>query len=405
MQLVLAPMLVLLPAGAVPLAVGVAHVAAQLPAVLRRTAPPRRLLFATADSWFSLAPVVIVGVVGLPHDWTACAALIALATAAQFGVDFVVAAARACLGAGERLRALLVPFAWVWVVDLLLIPVGVLAAVVGAAAPAAVGGVLPLAVLLAVFARERTGRIDNAVALQRVAQEARNRLQSILQNASDLIAIVRPDGTMATLTGSVETVFGPDWHAAEGHPLLDHVHPDDVVRVHAFLHSVMGRPLGESDEAEWRMRYPDGSWRHVSALAANLVPDPSVGGLVVTARDVHARKQFEEQLRHRAFHDPLTALANRALFYDRIEHALAREGRDEGRIAVLYLDLDDFKLVNDRLGHAAGDDCWSTSAQRLRSARARRTRCPPRRRRVRRPARGRRRPDEPVQAAERLLAP
>ena len=140
-QLVLAPMLVLLPAGAVPLAVGVAHVAAQLPGVLRRTAPRRRLLFATADSWFSLAPAVIVGVVGLPGQWTACAALVALVTVAQFAVDFAVSAVRACLGAGERLRALLVPFAWVWLVDLLMIPIGVLAAVVGAGAPVAVGGV------------------------------------------------------------------------------------------------------------------------------------------------------------------------------------------------------------------------------------------------------------------------
>ena len=115
------------------------------------------------------------------------------------------------------------------------------------------------------------------------------------------------------------------------------------------------------------MRYADGSWRHVSALATNLLEDPSVGGLVVTARDVHARKQFEEQLRHRAFHDPLTGLANRALFYDRIEHALAREAASEGHVAVLYLDLDDFKPINDRLGHAAGDHLLVDVSERLRA--------------------------------------
>src|SRR5919202_1204581 len=72
----------------------------------------------------------------------------------------------------------------------------------------------------------------------------------------------------------------------------------------------------------------------------------------MTARDVDDRKAFEEQLRHRAFHDALTGLANRALFYDRIEHALTRGTRDGVPVAVLFIALDDFKAINDRLGHA-----------------------------------------------------
>jgi diguanylate cyclase (GGDEF)-like protein len=84
--------------------------------------------------------------------------------------------------------------------------------------------------------------------------------------------------------------------------------------------------------------------------------------------DITAPKELEEQLAHRAFHDPLTDLPNRALFNDRLEHALARAVRQRGLLAVLFLDLDDFKDVNDTFGHEAGDRMLIEVAQRVRSA-------------------------------------
>ena len=105
--------------------------------------------------------------------------------------------------------------------------------------------------------------------------------------------------------------------------------------------------------------------RHISAVARNLVGDAHIGGIVITARDVEARKAFEEQLRHRAFHDELTGLANRALFFDRVDHAVLQAARADSQAAVLFIDLDDFKLVNDRLGHAAGDAVLQEVARRL----------------------------------------
>jgi diguanylate cyclase (GGDEF)-like protein len=93
-----------------------------------------------------------------------------------------------------------------------------------------------------------------------------------------------------------------------------------------------------------------------------------VGGVVVNYRDITERNALEEQLRHQAFHDNLTGLANRSLFRDRLDHALARASRGIRPTAVLYLDLDEFKAVNDRLGHAEGDRLLVAVGERLRSA-------------------------------------
>jgi diguanylate cyclase (GGDEF)-like protein len=86
---------------------------------------------------------------------------------------------------------------------------------------------------------------------------------------------------------------------------------------------------------------------------------------VLNARDISERRAFEEQLQHQAFHDPVTGLANRALFVERVRHAVARSRRDEDGIGVVFVDLDDFKTVNDSLGHAAGDQVLIEVAQRL----------------------------------------
>src|SRR5690606_16552758 len=108
-----------------------------------------------------------------------------------------------------------------------------------------------------------------------------------------------------------------------------------------------------------------GACRQMEAVATNLLRDETVGGIVITARDVTERAALEAQLVHQAFHDPLTGLANRALLRDRVEHALTRGARRAERCAVLFLDLDDFKHVNDSLGHAAGDRLLTVVADRL----------------------------------------
>jgi len=89
---------------------------------------------------------------------------------------------------------------------------------------------------------------------------------------------------------------------------------------------------------------------------------------VLNCRDISERKLFEDQLAHQAFHDPVTGLANRALFADRVQHALARATREQSTVGVIFIDLDDFKTINDSLGHASGDAVLQEVSHRMRAA-------------------------------------
>ncbi len=206
--------------------------------------------------------------------------------------------------------------------------------------------------------------------LNRVTDDLRQseaRFRSLVQNSSDVVVVLAADGRVTYESDAVRGVLGLDPVDRQGRPFEDHVHPEDVGWVRSALYSLPGHE-GRQQSAQLRMRHADGSWRWVEVIAQDRSHDPAIGGVVLNFRDVTDRKRLEDQLQHEAFHDPLTGLANRALFADRVTHALARAARGPvDQLAVLFTDLDDFKLVNDSLGHAAGDELLTAVGERIRA--------------------------------------
>nr|WP_221377566.1 GGDEF domain-containing phosphodiesterase [Actinoplanes polyasparticus] len=186
--------------------------------------------------------------------------------------------------------------------------------------------------------------------------------RTLIQNASDVILIVDGDDRITYASPSADTVLGhPDLTGAPLESLIALSH-------HTALHDALAAIRDGHDQHEatdLAVLCADGRLLQVECTGRDLREDPTVRGLVLTIRDVTDQRRLESDLSHLAFHDGLTGLANRVLFRNRLEQAFAVAGRDDATIAVLFVDLDDFKDVNDTLGHAVGDQLLVSVGERI----------------------------------------
>jgi diguanylate cyclase (GGDEF)-like protein/PAS domain S-box-containing protein len=187
--------------------------------------------------------------------------------------------------------------------------------------------------------------------------------RALVQDTSDVILIVGDDGRVRYATPSATSLYGGI--PVAGARLWDLVadsERDEVARIFAQL---LANPNLRSEFMDRQIIRRDGVHVQVQVKSSDLRDDPAVAGLVITLRDVTGQRQLEEQLKHQAFHDALTGLPNRLLFQDRVAQQVAAARQHGWTAGVLFVDLDNFKVVNDTMGHGVGDDLLIAASNRL----------------------------------------
>ncbi|MGW7266383.1 EAL domain-containing protein [Streptomyces sp. NPDC054842] len=216
-------------------------------------------------------------------------------------------------------------------------------------------------VVLALVVRQGIMLLDNITLTQELAQKE-NHFRSLVQGSSDVIMIAAPNGILRYVSPAAAGVYGRPAEELVGSELAALIHPEDLgCVVHEVRRFLAASPAEEpTTRIECRFKSGDGGWLNVESTV-----NRHHGGLIFNSRDVTERVRLQAQLQHNAEHDPLTDLPNRALFGKRVQQALSgRRSTDRGT-AVLFIDLDGFKAVNDTIGHQAGDELLVQAARRL----------------------------------------
>jgi diguanylate cyclase (GGDEF)-like protein/PAS domain S-box-containing protein len=231
-----------------------------------------------------------------------------------------------------------------------------------------------LAMIVLIIARHMLTQRENDVLTRSLEARVRERTsalsgwerwwRALVQNSTDVVTVVDSRGRVEYQTPSVTSVFGYPQLELDGCALGSIFDAAHARRFHSCLKAAARAP-GVPMRFTGKVRHADGRFRAGESTVMSLLDDPNVQGLVVNTRDVSEQTQLELELNRRAFHDSLSGLANRALFHDRLAHSVLQREPTATPLAVLFIDLDRFKEVNDALGHAYGDELLVEVARRL----------------------------------------
>ncbi|MFD9194338.1 putative bifunctional diguanylate cyclase/phosphodiesterase [Streptomyces phaeochromogenes] len=220
-------------------------------------------------------------------------------------------------------------------------------------------------VVLALVVRQGIMLLDNITLTQELAQKE-NHFRSLVQGSSDVIMIAAPNGILRYVSPAAAGVYGRPAEDLVGSELASLIHPEDLGCVVHEVRRFLAASPGEEPTTRIECRFKSGGtggWLNVESTV-----NRHHGGLIFNSRDVTERVRLQAQLQHNAEHDPLTDLPNRALFTKRVGQALSGRRSSDRGTAVLFIDLDGFKAVNDTIGHQAGDELLVQAARRLQDA-------------------------------------
>ena len=195
-------------------------------------------------------------------------------------------------------------------------------------------------------------------------EQREQRFRALVEKSWSGVALLDADLAFTYVGSSTQSLLGYNERELLQTSFLGFVHPRDRQGTREVFTELAATSNREA-HAELRFLHKNGTWIWLEAFGQNLLHDSTVKAIVVNYRDITQRKATERQLEYQAYYDALTGLPNRLLFRDRVVNAIAQAKRHRRGIAVIYLDLDHFKLVNDGLGHSVGDGLLSEVATRL----------------------------------------
>ncbi|NHC15109.1 putative bifunctional diguanylate cyclase/phosphodiesterase [Motilibacter deserti] len=202
-------------------------------------------------------------------------------------------------------------------------------------------------------------------AAQAALQEREHRFRALVENGTDLILVLAPDGSRTYVSPSASRVLGYSAEELAHGRWGERAHPDDAESADSLFRRALALPQGATVSADLRVVDHQGRTRWIQVLATNRCADRAVGGVVINGRDVTDRHEALARLRDQALRDPLTGVPNRRWFHAALANAMARSERTGAQLAVVLFDVDHFKLVNDTLGHPAGDELLIELTRRL----------------------------------------